>query len=139
MGALVAPKQNMDKVREDFNMQKRVIRLAGVTYGDAQQNIRRFGSRDIGSYRLVREPENPHDPNAIRVELAELFLGYIPRDLAKNLAPLMDAGRSFLALFVNRNESPFHDTVGLTVEIVETPTNLYAVALKEEDRWYGRV
>lgn len=120
-------------------MKSTITKLAGVTFADAQQNIRKFGSRDIGSYRLVREPNNTHDPNAIRVELAGLFLGYIPRDIAEKLAPLMDGGRSFLALFVCRNESPFHDTVGLTVEIVESPTDLSAAVLKEEVEWHGRL
>jgi hypothetical protein len=102
-------------------MRSTITKLAGVTFSDAQENIKKFGCRDIGSYRLVREPNNPHDPNAIRVELAEFFLGYIPKDKAKDLAPMMDIGRKFLAMFVSRNESPFHDTVGLTVEIVEFP------------------
>ena len=120
-------------------MIKIITRLSGVTYGDAQENIKKFRCKDIGSFALVREPDNPHDPNAIRVELAGLFFGYIPRDLAKELAPIMDTGRAFLALFVSRNESPFHDTVGLTVEIVETPTVLSAAELKEEDQWHGRL
>ena len=120
-------------------MFQRIVKLAGVTFADAQENIKIFGCRDIGSYRLIREPENLHDPNAIRVELAGLFLGYIPRDLARDLAPLMDAGRSFLALFVSRNESPFHVTVGLTVEIVEAPAELTVAVLKEEDKCHGRL
>ena len=97
------------------------FKLVGVTVEDAQENIKKFGCEDIGSFALVREPNNPHDPNAIRVELAGLYLGYVPRDIAKDLAPQMDAGKIFMAFFVNRNEHPFHDTVGLTVEIVEHP------------------
>jgi hypothetical protein len=96
-----------------------IINLAGVTHRDAQQNIKTFGCADIGSFALVREPENAYDQNAIRVEVAGFFLGYIPKDVAKNLAPLMDEGREFLALFVRRNESPYHETVGLMVKIVE--------------------
>ena len=97
------------------------IKLVGVKVGDAQENIKKFGCRDIGSFRLVREPENPHDPNAIRVEVAGKYLGHIPKDKAKELAPQMDAGKNLFALFVSRNEHPFHDTVGLTVKIVEYP------------------
>ncbi len=102
-------------------MKRHIIKLVGVTIDDAQENIKKFGCKDIGSFALVREPDNPHDPNAIRVELAGLYLGYVPRHIAKNLAPQMDAGRRLIALFVNRNEHPFHDTVGLTVKIVEYP------------------
>jgi hypothetical protein len=103
-------------------MFRRTVKCAGVTFKDAQKNIKTFGCEDIGSYALVREPDNPHDPNAIRVALAGIvFLGYVPRDVAKDVAPLMDQGRNFMAFFVSRNEHPFYGTVGLTVRIEEYP------------------
>jgi single-stranded-DNA-specific exonuclease len=102
-------------------MKSHIIKLAGVTIDDAQENIKKFGCRDIGSFALVREPNNPHDPNAIRVEIGGLYLGYVPRHIAKDLAPQMDDGKIFMAFFVNRNEHPFHDTVGLAVKIEEYP------------------
>lgn len=97
-----------------------IIKLAGVTFGDAQENIKKFGCKDIGSFALVREPDNPHDPNAIRVALAGKFcLGYVPKEIAKKLAPEMDAGKSFIAFFVKRNEHPIYKWVGLKVRIEE--------------------
>ena len=69
-------------------------KLAGVSYGDAQENVRTFGCRDIGSYALVREPDNKHDPNAIRVEVGGKFMGYVPKETAQDLAPMMDAAKS---------------------------------------------
>ena len=98
-------------------------RLAGVTYDDAQENIKLFGSKEIGSFALVRELDNPHDKNAIRVAIGDKKLGYIPKAVAKNLAPQIDAGKDFLALFVSRNEHPVHDIVGLTVRITEISRN----------------
>ena len=96
-------------------------KLAGVSFGNAQEHIKKFGCRDIMTYALIREPENIHDPNAIRVSLFDIFyLGYVPKHIARNLAPLMDLGRTFLAIFAQRNESLYHDTVGMTVKIVET-------------------
>jgi hypothetical protein len=108
---------------EVLTMFKKVIRLAGVTRGDEdrQRNVRMFGCKDIGSYALVREPNNLHDPNAIRVEVGEYLLGYVPKEHAADLAPLMDSGRRFIAYFVCRNEHPLHNTVGLTVRIEEVP------------------
>lgn len=94
-------------------------RLSGVTYDGAQANIKRFGCPDIGSFELVREPDNPHDPNAIRVRIGIYRLGYIPKHIAKSLAPKMDDGRRFCAEFMGRNEHTCHDTVGLTIRIVE--------------------
>lgn len=44
---------------------------------------------------LVRDPGNPHDGNAIRVEISSLtppHVGHIPAKLAARLAPLMDSG-----------------------------------------------
>ncbi|MFZ0451945.1 MAG: HIRAN domain-containing protein [Desulfatiglandaceae bacterium] len=100
-------------------MKSITTKISGVIVDDAQENIKKFGCRDIGSFALVREPDNTHDPNAIRVEIGGKYLGYIPRNIAKDLAPKMDQGKRFIALFVNRNEHPFHDTVGLTVKISE--------------------
>ena len=108
-------------------MIKNDFKLVGVTYEDAQENIRKFGCEDIGSYALVREPGNEHDPNAIRVALAgAIYMGYVPKDIAKDLAPVIDAGGNFIAQFVSRNEHPFHDIVGLTVRIVEYPYQMAA-------------
>jgi HIRAN domain len=98
-----------------------ITKLAGVSFGSAQKNIKMFGSRDIMTYALIREPENKHDPNAIKVCLFDIFfLGYVPKHIAKNLAPLIDSGKTFLAIFVQRNESSYHEEVGMTVKIVET-------------------
>ena len=96
------------------------IKLAGVSFGDTQNNIKQFGCKDTGFYALIREPENQHDSNAIAVSLVGVWhMGYIPSALAKNLALLMDAGRVFDAEFVCVNEFPPHERVGLTVRIVE--------------------
>ncbi len=101
-----------------------LIKLAGVSYGDCQDNIKQFGCPDTGFYILIREPDNPHDPNAISVSLGGVWhMGYIPSKLATELAPLMDAGRVFDAEFVCVNEFSPHERVGLTVRIVETSSN----------------
>ena len=114
-------------------MFKRIIRLAGVTRGneDRQKNIKMFGCKDIGTFALVREPDNPYDPNAIRVELGEYLLGYVPRADAKELAPMMDTGRRFIAFFVSRNEHPRYKTIGLTVRIEEIPSQEAAQCVQE--------
>ena len=58
---------------------------------------------EIGqSLRLVRQPENPFDPNAILIypsegPLARTDLGFVPRRYAECLAPLMDGGHVFTA------------------------------------------
>jgi hypothetical protein len=41
---------------------------------------------------LVREPDNPHDPNAVRVEWNGHLLGYLPRDDNVAVARQLDRG-----------------------------------------------
>ncbi len=97
-----------------------ITKLTGVSFNDAQGNINKFGGPGLCAYDLIREPNNPHDPNAIRVALFEdIFLGYVPKHIARVLAPMMDNGRSFVAEFFRLNKSPVHKTVGVTVRIVE--------------------
>ena len=65
------------------------VKLAGVTYGKAQTNIKTFGNEHIRWFALVREYNNPHDANAIRVALSgEYFMGYIPKETAAHLEPI---------------------------------------------------
>ena len=93
-------------------------RLVGVSFGDAQKNIRLFGNEDIGSFELLRERDNLYDPNAVKVVFCDHYLGYMPRSLARRLAPAMDAGRGYEAFFVRQNRCPHHDLIGLTIRIV---------------------
>ena len=44
--------------------------------------------------RLEREPENPYDAYAIKVMLGDFHLGYIERDKAAWISPLLDEGQS---------------------------------------------
>jgi hypothetical protein len=95
------------------------VRLAGVTFGKCQENIRKWGKKETGSYTLVREPDNPHDKYAIGVFYRRYQLGYIPKDEAAKLALLMDSGKHFTAKFVQLNTFTMSKVVGLTVEIIE--------------------
>lgn len=45
--------------------------------------------------RLEREPTNPRDKNAIKVIYYGFHFGYIEKDVAMTIAPLMDAGKKF--------------------------------------------
>ena len=100
-----------------------ITKVKGVSQPHIQENVKVFACKDIGSFALVREPNNPHDPNAIAVRLGKLPLGYVPREIAKDLAPEMDQGKNYMAFFEKRNESPCHDTVGFTIRIEEADAN----------------
>lgn len=64
--------------------------LAGFRYyvGEARWQSMKEGQALI----LIREPENPHDANAVRVEWQGEKLGYLPRRENRSVAAAMDAG-----------------------------------------------
>jgi hypothetical protein len=53
---------------------------------------------------LVRDPENEHDPNAVRVVIDGVMCGYIPRAQAAGLAVDMDAGKAVTATLKDYNK-----------------------------------
>jgi HIRAN domain len=67
---------------------------------------------------LRRDPDNPHDPNAIAVHPAGggEQVGWVPRELAAELAPELDAGRTWSALVLReQRRSPRDPRHGLTM------------------------
>lgn len=64
--------------------------LAGFQYygGKILWDEMREGDR----LALVREPDNPHDANAVRVEWRGTKLGYLPRAENRDVARAMDRG-----------------------------------------------
>lgn len=72
--------------------------LAGFQYyeGKALWDMMRVGD----TLRLVREPRNPHDANAVRVEWRGEMLGYVPRRENGDVARQMDRGAPVRARIV---------------------------------------
>ena len=68
-------------------------KLVGVSFEGRQDTI--AGLRVGSELTLERQPENPYDPNAIAVRFGELPLGFVRKEIAKHLAPLMDAGARY--------------------------------------------
>lgn len=54
---------------------------------------------------LVREPQNPHDANAVRVEWKGQPLGYVPRRDNSDVARQMDRGAPVKARIVKLKEA----------------------------------
>jgi single-stranded-DNA-specific exonuclease len=51
-----------------------------------------------GQYlELQRQPENPHDANAIAVHFGTFHIGFLRKQIAKHLAPLIDGGVRYRA------------------------------------------
>jgi hypothetical protein len=53
---------------------------------------------------LVREPDNPHDARAVRVEWRGHKIGYVPRRENADVARLMDRGQALTARIVRLAE-----------------------------------
>lgn len=89
--------------------------LAGFRHYEAPDVWRdvRAGDRLV----LVREPGNPYDPNAVRIDWQGRQLGYLPRSENAAVARQLDRGTALEArvarLVQNRNRS-----VRLEVEVV---------------------
>jgi hypothetical protein len=81
--------------------------LAGFRHYEAPATWR---SMAVGErLQLVREPDNPYDANAVRVEWRGVMLGYVPRRDNAAVARQMDRGTALEArvagLHENRNRS----------------------------------
>ncbi len=70
-------------------------KIAGVSFEGRQDII--AGLRADAALELRREPDNPHDHNAIAVHYGNLRLGFFNKKLAAHLAPLIDAGARYRA------------------------------------------
>ncbi len=69
--------------------------LAGFRYYEAPSLAGAFRLGE--ALDLVREPDNPHDANAVRVEWQGRKLGYVPRSSNAALAWAMDRGETVTA------------------------------------------
>lgn len=47
--------------------------------------------------KLEREPDNQYDPNAVRILYEDTFIGYVHKDVAQELSPALEEGKSFNA------------------------------------------
>lgn len=78
--------------------------LAGFRYAEASVVWPELRPGD--RLDLVREPDNPHDRNAVRVEWRGRKLGYVPRAENEALAWAMDRGETVSARISRLREHP---------------------------------
>ncbi|NCC74033.1 MAG: hypothetical protein EOM06_11605 [Sphingobacteriia bacterium] len=96
---------------EKINFKTFQTKVAGVTHGQSQSHLERLAkieeSFEYPEILLVREPDNKHDKNAIKVILheynektdkeKELHIGYIAAHVASSLAGDIDNGHKVTA------------------------------------------
>src|SRR4051794_39514171 len=98
---------------------ERGLRTAGVA-GAAAHHDDVLQGEDLAPgapLTLRRDPGNPHDRQAIAVHApAGGRLGFVPRDVAAELAPRLDAGEPWSAVLLReRRDSPRDPRTGVTM------------------------
>jgi HIRAN domain len=123
---LVDPDSGEYLARDAPQLAERGLRVAGVA-GAAQHHAQALESQYVAPGQrlaLNRDPENPHDPNAIAVHPGDGGdqIGWVPRELAAELAPDLDAGRPWSALVLREQRaSPRDPRSGLTMLLASAP------------------
>jgi hypothetical protein len=111
--------------RDSQELAARGLRVVGVA-GAAAHHADALASDAVAPGRLLelrRDPDNPHDPNAIAVHPpGGEQVGWVPRELAAELAPELDAGRAWSAVVLReQRRSPRDPRHGLTMLLAPAP------------------
>jgi HIRAN domain len=102
------------------------VRIVGVA-GAARHHAEALASDAAAPGRplvLRRDAGNEHDANAIAVDTAAgAQLGWVPRELAAELAPLLDAGEPWSAIALREaRSSPRDPRTGVTMLLAAAPS-----------------
>ena len=106
--------------RDAPELAARGLRVAGVA-GAGRHHAEALTSEAVAlgqPLELRRDPENPHDANAIAVHApgGGDQVGWVPREIAADLAPDLDARRPWAALVLReQRRSPRDPRSGLTM------------------------
>ena len=127
---LVDPESGRFLARDDPELAARGLRVAGVA-GAGRHHAQALASDAVAPGRpleLRRDPANAHDPNAIAVVAGAEQVGWVPRELAAELAPRLDAGERWSAVVLReQRDSPRDPRSGLTMLLAAAP----AIELRE--------
>jgi hypothetical protein len=112
--------------RDDPRLAARGLRVAGVA-GAARHHdgqLQSAAAAPGSALELRRDPSNAHDPNAIAVHAGGggAQLGWVPRELAAEIAGELDAATPWSALALRESRpSPRDPRSGLTMLLARAP------------------
>jgi HIRAN domain len=121
------------EIRLSFNDER--VRVAGVSHYQ-EDLLALVGEADTGRVRhetsatLEPEPDNPHDPEAVKVLLEGRHVGYLSRDDARRYGPavrlLLEHGRVLAcdAVVGGRGPDATTDNLGVFLELPRAPEAL---------------
>jgi hypothetical protein len=120
--------------RDAPELAARGLRVAGVA-GAGRHHADALAAANVGPGRpleLRRDPENEHDPSAIAVHApGGDQVGWVPREIAAELAPALDAGEPWAAVVLREQRaSPRDPRSGLTMLLAPAA----AIELREHSR-----
>jgi hypothetical protein len=121
---LVDPETGSFLARDAPRLTERGLRVAGVAGAE------RFHPEVLASDALApgrplelrRDPGNEHDPNAIGVYAGGAHAGFVPREIAAEIAPSLDAGEPWSAVVLREQRaSPRDPRTGVTMLLAPAP------------------
>jgi hypothetical protein len=122
----VDPESGDYLARDAPQLAERGLRVAGVAGAGAHHGeaLQREAVEPGAELALRRDPDNEHDPNAIAVHPAGggEQVGWVPRELAAELAPELDADKPWSAVVLREQRaSPRDPRTGLTMLLAAAP------------------
>jgi len=95
--------------------------LAGFTYWDGPFV---FNELKVGTpLRLVYEPDNKFDPNAVAIYYNDSKIGYIPRDFNELIAPFLEMGHNLFEVVIQKIDPTAHTEHQIKISIYITKNN----------------
>jgi hypothetical protein len=114
---LVDPETGSFLARDAPQLAERGLHVSGVA--GARHHAEALAAAALAPgdrLELRREADNPHDANAIAVHGGGAHLGFVPRELAAEIAPSLDAGEPWSAVVLREHRpSPRDPRSGLTM------------------------
>jgi hypothetical protein len=116
---LLDPGSGLYLARDAPELTSRGLHVAGVA-GAGRHHAEAIASSDAvapgSELELRRDRDNEHDPNAIAVYAGGEQVGWVPRELAAELAPRLDQGETWSAIVLReQRRSPRDPRHGLTM------------------------
>lgn len=81
---------------------------------------------ELSPLQLRRQPDNPHDPNAVEVLFGGHKLGFVNKEAASRLAPLMDTeGMTYKSLvsILDYTQTPYNQIQAVVT--IKVPDGVY--------------
>ncbi|MBN8206996.1 hypothetical protein JF550_13665 [Microbacterium esteraromaticum] len=84
-----------------LNVDNRYLRRLGIWGVKVRGRTLYGGAQRLGPADLIREPDNPHDANAVAIHVEGRMIGYYNKGMAPGLAKLLDAGEPLEAVVIS--------------------------------------